>query len=63
MLKFVAGLFLGISVSAASAQLAVTCAERGMLKGYIVTKGDQEICRDPMTWADFKGQGSFIVCE
>ena len=35
----------------------------GRLVGYKVQKDDRTICRDPMAWVDFQGQGSFIVCE
>lgn len=35
----------------------------GVLKGYTVQKGGKTICKDPIVWNDFRGQGSFIICD
>ena len=36
----------------------------GMLGAYVVIDAQgREVCRDPMVWNQFRGTGSFIVCE
>jgi hypothetical protein len=79
MLRFFAGLFLGMSLSAALAEVADECGTyydeensymavrvptNGVLKGYIVPdKSGNEVCRDPGVWNEFRGPDSYIVCD
>lgn len=45
-----------------SAQTVIEAPTNGGLIGYTVYKGKKRICKDPLVWNDFRGQGSFIVC-
>jgi hypothetical protein len=78
MFKFAVGLFLGLSVSAAMADLisdgyeydeqagymTVRVPTNGVLKGYIVENQDGiEICRNPMVFNEHKGPDSYVVCQ
>lgn len=64
MLKFFAGLFLGLSLATASAQVVATCDTNGILAGYIVQDVEGvEICRDPELHLEFRGPNSYIICE
>lgn len=65
MRQFAYGLICGATITAtgaAVAQVVATVDTNGVLQGYVVQKDDRDICRDPMVWNDFRGQGSFIVC-
>ena len=64
MLKIIAGVFFGLFVSVAYAQMAVRVPTNGKLIGYVVQDADgREVCRDPSVWNNFRGPDSFIVCE
>ncbi len=63
MLRFLFGLFLGVSTSLALAQINVHVISNGVLSGYIVQKDGKEICRDPSVWNKFRGPMSYIVCN
>lgn len=68
VLKFGSGVAFGAIIVAGFAwaqdgALVVSVPTNGMLKGYTVQKDGKTICTDPMVWNDFRGQGSFIVCE
>ena len=63
MFKFLFGLFLGISISVAAAQVIAKVDTNGVLKGYIVQKNGKEVCRDPSVWNTFRGSNSYIVCD
>lgn len=64
MLKFLFGLFLGLSLTAGVAQVFVKVPTNGVLKGYIVQdKNGKEVCRDPGVWNEFRGPESYIICE
>lgn len=64
MIRFLAGLFVGLSLATASAQKFVKVPTNGILKGYIVVdQNSKEVCRDPGVWNEFRGPESYIVCE
>lgn len=68
MLKFLTGMFLGLSLATAVAKplsyLPANVDGNGKLFGFIVQDNDgKEICRDPLVWVQFKGPDSFIVCD
>jgi hypothetical protein len=68
MLKFGFGVATGAILAAGlafsqSEGLAVSVPTNGVLRGYTVQKGSKTICIDPSVWNDFRGQGSFIVCD
>ncbi|HRF09992.1 MAG TPA: hypothetical protein PL193_15300 [Xanthobacteraceae bacterium] len=58
----IVGLVLGVS-GAALAEVIASVNTNGVLKGYTVQKDVKTICKDPEVWLDFRGQGSFIVCD
>lgn len=60
MLKFLAGLFVGLSVAGAAAKVDYKCDYD--LTGFIIQKDGKEVCRDPLVWLEFRGPGSYIVC-
>ena len=62
MFKFASGLFLGLSLASAAAQIYVKVPTNGVLKGYVVQNDGKEICRDPGVWNEFRGPTSYIVC-
>lgn len=66
MFKFMAGLFLGLSLATAGAQMVVDVTNNGVLKDYIVQKDGKDICRDPLVWSKpFRanlGPEGYIVC-
>lgn len=65
MRRFGLGVFCGVLLAgagAAIAQVVATVDTDGVLQGYTVQKDGRDICRDPMVWNEFRGQGSFIVC-
>ncbi|WEK03284.1 MAG: hypothetical protein P0Y65_13915 [Candidatus Devosia phytovorans] len=65
-MRFAIGLVIGLTVGGVGAAVAQAVARvdtNGVLAGYTVQKGSETVCRDPMVWNDFRGQGSFIVCE
>ena len=65
MIKFFAGLFIGLSITAAVADGIVTSVPtNGVLEGYIVQKDGKDICRDPVVYNRFHGASeSYIVCD
>lgn len=63
MIRFLAGLFVGLSLATASAEMFVKVPTNGVLNGYIVQKDGKEVCRNPSVWNEFRGPESYIVCE
>lgn len=63
--SIVFGFVLGLSFAAlaVSPPIVAKVDTNGVLKGYTVQKGGRTICKDPSVWLDFRGQGSFIVCD
>lgn len=66
MLKFFTGLFVGMSLATAAAQVA-EITTNGVLEDYVVQKDGKEICRDPLVWTKpFRvqlGPEGYIVCK
>jgi hypothetical protein len=50
MMRFVAGLMLGLLVGSAAMALADAFTENGVLRGWSVTKDGTDICNDPFVW-------------
>lgn len=64
MFKFMAGLFIGLSLTVAAAEgFAVKVPTNGVLEGYIVQKDGKDVCRNPTVYNEFRGADSYIVCE
>ena len=66
MTRLALGYILGLATAGAGvawAQVAARVDTNGTLFGYVVQQDGQEVCRDPSVWKDFRGQGSFIVCD
>lgn len=64
-MRFFVGVVCGVALAAggtALAQVYATVDTNGVLQGYTVQKDGKTVCKDPMAWNDFRGQGSFIVC-
>lgn len=62
MRNLIIGFSLGITVSAATAQVYSHVDTNGVLQDYIVQKDGKDICRDPEVWIKFRGPESYIVC-
>jgi len=63
MFNILLGLFIGISISTATAQVVAHVNTNGVLMGYIVQNNGKDICKDPMVWNKFRGETSYIVCD
>lgn len=66
MRKIAIGYALGLATAGASvavAQVAASVDTNGTLFGYTVQANGETVCMDPSVWLDFRGQGSFIVCD
>jgi len=59
MLKFAAGLVLGLTLGAAVAAFATDEIEDGYLAGWVVTMNRQAICADPYVYASSR----MILCQ
>ena len=59
MLKFAAGLVLGLTLGAAVAAFARDEIEDGYLSGWVVTMNRQTICADPYVYASSR----MIACQ
>ncbi|MCO8145337.1 hypothetical protein NHN26_08875 [Rhodovulum tesquicola] len=53
----------GMTIAQGMQPLAVSVPTNGVLKGYTVQKAGRTVCKDPTVWNDFRGSGSFIVCD
>lgn len=65
-MRFMVGLVIGLMLGGAGAAVAQVISRvdtNGMLAGYTVQHNGETVCTDPMVWNNFRGQGSFIVCE
>jgi hypothetical protein len=66
MRKFVAEMIVGgvmARAGSALAQVYATIDTSGVLKSYTVQKNGKTVCKDPTAYVDFRGQGSFIICD
>jgi hypothetical protein len=66
MRQMIIGLIFGIGLTVGATSLAEVIARvdtNGVLKGYTVQKNGKVVCKDPSVWLDFRGEGSFIVCD
>jgi hypothetical protein len=67
MLRFLTGLFLGMSLSVAAANtdaIVAFCNTNGVLEGYVVQDANgREVCKNPSVWLEFRGDESYIVCD
>ena len=50
MLRFVAGLVLGLVAGSAALALADAFTENGVLRGWSVTKDGKDVCTNPFVW-------------
>lgn len=70
MLRFMTGLFIGLSVASAfsATQTAIepTISTNGTLVDYVVQKDGVDICKDPLVWVKpFRADSpnGYIVCD
>lgn len=67
MLRFLTGLFLGMSLSVAAAStdyIVAYCNTNGVLEGYIVQDASgREVCKNPIVRVEFRGDESYILCD
>lgn len=72
MFKLSIGFFLGISLSAAVADVFVSVPTNGRLKGYVVQDAEgKNVCEDPLVFNGWLGEPSpdvkfiksYIVCQ
>lgn len=67
MRRFLIGIVVGVAIAgcgSAVAQVFVSVPTNGVLKGYTVQDSSgRTVCADPSVYNDFRGLGSFIVCE
>jgi hypothetical protein len=59
MIKLLAGMALGLVLGSSVAALAADMLGSRVLEGWIVTKGENEICRNP----DMDDRAKIIECD